>query len=32
VCLRELEDVLRYEGAHTIAGFILEPVVAPTAC
>ncbi|MCM2258631.1 MAG: aminotransferase class III-fold pyridoxal phosphate-dependent enzyme [Vicinamibacteria bacterium] len=27
VCLRELEDVLRYEGAHTIAGFILEPVV-----
>ncbi len=26
-CLRELEDVLRFEGAHTIAAFILEPVV-----
>lgn len=27
VCLRELEDVIRYEGGHTIAAFILEPVV-----
>jgi taurine--2-oxoglutarate transaminase len=26
-CLRELEDVLRFEGPHTIAAFILEPVV-----
>jgi taurine---2-oxoglutarate transaminase len=25
--LRDLEDVIMYEGAHTIAGFILEPVV-----
>ena len=27
VALRELEDVIMYEGGHTIAGFILEPVV-----
>jgi taurine--2-oxoglutarate transaminase len=27
VCLRELEDVIRYEGGHTIAAFIIEPVV-----
>ncbi len=27
VCLQELEDVIRYEGGHTIAAFILEPVV-----
>jgi taurine--2-oxoglutarate transaminase len=27
VCLRELEDVIRYEGGHTIAAFVLEPVV-----
>jgi len=26
-CLRELEDVIRYEGGHTIAGFVVEPVV-----
>ncbi len=26
-CVRELEDVIRYEGGHTIAGFLLEPVV-----
>src|SRR3954468_21825193 len=25
--LRDLEDVIRYEGAHTIAAFIMEPVV-----
>jgi len=25
--LQELEDVIMYEGGHTIAGFILEPVV-----
>jgi taurine--2-oxoglutarate transaminase len=27
VCLRELEDVIRYEGGHTIAGFVMETVV-----
>ncbi len=27
VALRELEDVIMYEGGHTIAAFILEPVV-----
>jgi taurine---2-oxoglutarate transaminase len=27
VCIRELEDVIRYEGPATIAAFILEPVV-----
>ncbi len=27
VCLRELEDVIRYEGGQNIAGFVLEPVV-----
>jgi taurine--2-oxoglutarate transaminase len=27
VALQELEDVIMYEGGHTIAGFILEPVV-----
>ena len=27
VALRELEDVIMYEGGHTIAGFILEPIV-----
>jgi taurine---2-oxoglutarate transaminase len=26
-CLRELEDVIRYEGGHTIAAFIMETVV-----
>lgn len=26
-CLRDLEDVIRYEGAQNIAGFIMEPVV-----
>ncbi|RPJ69822.1 MAG: aminotransferase class III-fold pyridoxal phosphate-dependent enzyme [Acidobacteria bacterium] len=26
-CLRELEDVIRYEGGHTIAAFVVEPVV-----
>ncbi len=26
-CLRELEDVIRYEGGANIAGFIVEPVV-----
>jgi taurine--2-oxoglutarate transaminase len=26
-CLRELEDVIRYEGGHNIAAFIVEPVV-----
>jgi taurine--2-oxoglutarate transaminase len=26
-CLRDLEDVIRYEGGHNIAAFILEPVV-----
>ena len=27
VCLRELEDIIRFEGGHTIAAFVLEPVV-----
>ena len=27
VCLRELEDVIRYEGGQTIAAFVIEPVV-----
>jgi taurine--2-oxoglutarate transaminase len=27
VCLRELEDVIRFEGGHTIAAFIMETVV-----
>jgi taurine--2-oxoglutarate transaminase len=27
VCLRELEDVIRYEGGSNIAAFIVEPVV-----
>lgn len=27
VCLRELEDVIRFEGGHNIAGFVMEPVV-----
>lgn len=27
VCLRELEDVIRYEGGQNIAAFIMEPVV-----
>lgn len=27
VCLRELEDVIRYEGGQNIAGFVMEPVV-----
>ena len=27
VCLRELEDVIRYEGGQNIAAFVIEPVV-----
>ena len=27
VCLRELEDVIRFEGGHNIAAFVMEPVV-----
>ncbi|MEW5982243.1 MAG: aminotransferase class III-fold pyridoxal phosphate-dependent enzyme [Acidobacteriota bacterium] len=27
VCLRELEDVIRYEGGQNIAAFVLEPIV-----
>jgi len=27
VCIRELEDVIRYEGGQNIAAFIMEPVV-----
>jgi len=27
VCLRELDDVIRFEGGHTIAAFVMEPVV-----
>jgi len=26
-CLYDLEDVIRFEGGHTIAGFVMEPVV-----
>jgi taurine--2-oxoglutarate transaminase len=26
-CVRELDDVIRYEGGHNIAAFIMEPVV-----
>jgi taurine---2-oxoglutarate transaminase len=26
-CMAELEDVIRYEGGHNIAGFVMEPVV-----
>jgi len=26
-CLEAIEDIVRYEGPHTIAGFILEPIV-----